>query len=135
MIKFASVYLAMVAIIVAGDVVWLGVVARSLYQQGIGHLMADQPNFVAAALFYLIYPAGLLYLVVAPNAGPAGWSDTLWAGAIFGFVAYATYDLSNLATLKDWPAFIAAVDIAWGMAITTASAAGGRAVLDYMGGT
>jgi uncharacterized membrane protein len=132
MIRFLSAYLAMIGIIIVGDAVWLGLVAQPLYQQAIGHLMADQPNLVAAALFYLIYPAGLLYVVVAPNAGPAAWPATLSAAAIFGLVAYATYDLTNLATLKDWPVFLACVDIAWGTTISMASAAGGRAVLNRM---
>lgn len=133
MIKFGVAYGAMVLAIIIGDLIWLGVVARPLYQQGIGHLMAEQPNFVAASLFYLIYPLGVMYLVLGASAGSDSWTGALISGAIFGFVAYATYDLSNLATLKDWPVYIAFVDIAWGTALTTVSTAAGKAVLDQMG--
>jgi uncharacterized membrane protein len=132
MTRFLSAYLAMIGIVIAGDAVWLGLVAQPLYQQSIGHLMADQPNLIAAALFYLIYPAGLLYLVVVPNSGQNNWPGSLSAAAVFGLVAYATYDLTNLATLKDWPVLLACIDIAWGMTISTASAAGGKAVLNRL---
>jgi len=108
------------------DGVWLGVVAKNLYRDAIGHLMADQVNFGAAAVFYLLYPIGVVALAVVPNAESPGWTSTLVAAAIFGFIAYATYDLTNLATLKGWPVSIALIDMAWGTAVTVAMAAAAR---------
>lgn len=108
------------------DGLWLGVVAKNIYRDGLGHLMAERINFAAAGLFYVIYPIGVLALAVLPNLATAGWTATLVAGAILGFVAYATYDLTNLATLRGWPVSIALIDTAWGTAVTVAMAAAGR---------
>lgn len=121
-IAYITALLAMAAL----DALWLGLIAKPLYQQGIGHLMAEQPNLAAAALFYLLFPAGLLFFAVLPERN---WTTTLTAAALFGFFTYATYDLSNLATLKAWPIGLAAIDIAWGCLIATASAAAAKAVL------
>ncbi len=108
------------------DLIWLGFIARPLYAAGIGHLMADKPNWIAAALFYLVYAAGLLWFAVRPFDAAAGWQTPLLTAAAFGFFAYATYDLSNLATLKDWPWRITLADIAWGSLASTLAAAAGR---------
>lgn len=119
-------YAAIVLAIVALDVLWLGVVASGWYQQAIGHLMAAQPRWEAAVAFYLVYAAGLLIFVVAPQAQAASWTSTLLYGGLFGLVAYATYDLSNLATLKDWPLGITVLDIAWGATLSAAASLAGR---------
>lgn len=105
------------------DALWLGFIAKPLYQQGIGHLMADKPNLPVALLFYLIFPIGLMVFAVQADRD---WQATLVAAALFGFFTYATYDLSNLATLKGWPVGLAAIDIAWGCFISTASAAAAK---------
>lgn len=120
-------YAATLALMLALDLLWLGLIARPLYQQGIGHLMAEQPDLLVAVLFYLVYAAGLVTFSVAAKGSTVGWRPTLQAAALFGFFAYATYDLTNLATLKDWPAQLAMIDIAWGVFVSTASAAAGRA--------
>lgn len=120
---YAATLVAMLAI----DLLWLGVVARPLYAQGIGHLMAERPNVPVAALFYAVYALGLVVFVVAPQAAGPGWAATLLRGALFGFVAYATYDLTNLATLKGWPVWLSLVDMAWGSAVSAVCAAAGRA--------
>lgn len=127
--RYVAAYGAIAVVMLALDALWLGVVAKSFYRAGIGHLMADSPNLVAALLFYLLYPAGVL--IFAVTSGLAGNSDVPWvraalAGALFGFFAYATYDLSNLATLRDWPLRFAVVDIAWGTALTAVAALAGR---------
>ena len=101
-------------VMVGLDLLWLGVVAKPMYQQGIGHLMADKPNVPVAMLFYALFGLGLVVFAVLP-AGPApGWGKTVGMAALFGFFAYATYDLTNLATLKDWPLLVTVVDLAWG---------------------
>jgi uncharacterized membrane protein len=100
------------------DAIWLGLIAQPFYQAQIGFLLAKNPNWAAAGVFYLLYVAGLVTLVVEPalRAGtPPGWAAL--RGAFFGLIAYATYDLTNLATVDRWPIAITAVDIAWGVAL------------------
>jgi uncharacterized membrane protein len=100
------------------DGVWLGLIAKDFYRAGLGALMAERINVGAAAAFYLLYPVGLVVFVVRPALEGGGASAALLRGALFGFFAYATYDLTNLATLKDFPAKVALVDMAWGAAIS-----------------
>lgn len=114
------------------DAVWIGWLARSVYQQGLGHLMAPQVNTVAALAFYLVYGIGLMVFVVAPYDRSARWGPTLRRGALFGFVAYAAYDLTNLATLRDWPVSVALMDMAWGSVASLAAAAAGKAGFDRL---
>lgn len=99
------------------DLFWLVKVAPKLYRQHIGHLMADKVNRIAALLFYLVFIAGLVYFVIAPHQDHLG--QGMLAGAIFGLVTYATYDLTNLATLKGWPITITVIDLAWGTFVTS----------------
>jgi uncharacterized membrane protein len=133
MIKYAGAYASIIVVMVAIDLLWLGIIAKPLYQQGIGHLMAERPNMLVALLFYLIFAAGLLVFAVAPDGVSAGWGKTALAGALFGLVAYATYDLTNLATLKNWPVGLALLDMAWGSLVSALSATAGKAVLDRLG--
>ena len=129
MTRLIAAYAATLIVMVAVDLLWLGVVAKPLYQQGIGHLMAERPNIPAAAVFYAVFALGLMIFVVVPSAGADAWGRTLLAGAMLGFFAYATYDLTNLATLKNWPIGLSVLDIAWGSVLSALSAAAGRAVL------
>jgi uncharacterized membrane protein len=129
--KYLAAGLAAALVMVALDGLWLGWVAKAMYQEGIGHLMADQPRLLAALAFYALYAAGLLVFVIAPQAANPSWGRTLLMGALFGLVAYATYDLSNLATLKDWPVGLTLIDIAWGAALSAVSAAAGKAALNW----
>ena len=92
--------------------------------------MAERPNLVAALAFYLLYPAGLVSFAVLAHAGDAGWRSAALAGALFGFFAYATYDLTNLATLKGWPVGVALLDMAWGAALSAVAATAGKLALD-----
>jgi uncharacterized membrane protein len=129
--KYLAAYLAAAAVMVALDMLWLGVIAKSMYQQAIGHLMADQPNFFAAVVFYALYATGLLLFSVAPNADVPGWGRTVAMGALFGFFAYATYDLSNLATLKNWPVSVTLIDMAWGSALSAVSAGAAKGAMHW----
>ena len=131
MIKYVVTCIAIVMLMVLLDLVWLGTVAKPLYQQGIGHLMAEQPNFLAGALFYAVYAIGLTVFAVLPNSASAGWRRTIAAGALFGFVAYATYDLTNLATLRNWPIGMSLLDMAWGSALSGIAAATGRLAFSW----
>ncbi len=108
------------------DAVWLGLLAADFYQANIGHLMAASPRLGAALAFYLIYPLGVVIFCIRPalQGGTASTAPVL--GAALGFFAYATYDLTNLATLRDWPVLVSAVDVAWGMLVTALVAWAGQ---------
>ena len=133
MTRFFIAYAGTLLVMVALDMVWLGVIAKPFYQQGIGHLMAERPNIAVAVLFYLVYAAGLVIFVLAAGAETPGWNRTLLLGALFGFFAYATYDLTNLATLRDWPVGLSVMDVAWGTFVSAASVAAGKALVDRFG--
>jgi uncharacterized membrane protein len=127
-----AAYAGTMIVMVGLDMLWLGVIAKPIYQNGIGHLMADKPNVPAAVLFYALYGLGLVVFAVLPPGGPApGWGKTVGMAALFGFFAYATYDLTNLATLKQWPIGLSVMDMAWGTCISAAAAAGGKALMDW----
>ncbi len=96
------------------DFLWLGTIAKRLYTDRMGHLLADRPNVGAAVVFYAIFVAGLVYFVIHPAVSDGSWTRALLAGAFFGFVTYATFDLTNLAVLKDFPLSIVPIDMAWG---------------------
>ena len=129
--KYFAAYAGTAIVMVLLDLLWLGVIAKPLYQQGIGHLMAERPNIAVAVLFYALYAAGIVIFAVTPQSGGSGWITTLVMAALFGFFAYATYDLTNLATLRDWPLKLSLIDIAWGTVVSAVSAAGGKAALDW----
>ncbi|MGN6526245.1 MAG: DUF2177 family protein [Burkholderiaceae bacterium] len=130
--QLALPFLAVFAALVALDAIWLGLTATRLYDQGIGHLMAASPRYGVAVLFYLLYAAGIMAFVVRqePHATRA---VTAGRGALFGFMAYMTYDLTNLATLRGWPVGLSVVDVAWGCLATAIAAATGRIVAERAG--
>lgn len=111
-------YLTTAVTFLAIDAIWLGVVATSFYKSELGHLMADKVNFSAAAGFYLVYCIGIVIFAVAPALTSGSWTTALLYGALFGFFCYATYDMTNLATLRDWPIRMSIIDIAWGTVLT-----------------
>lgn len=99
------------------DIVWLVVVARKLYRQELGFLMSDKPNWIAAVIFYLIFILGIVFFVIHPALEKESWTYALFAGLLFGFITYATYDLTNLATVKNWPLKITIIDLIWGTSL------------------
>lgn len=103
------------------DGLWLGVLARDFYQREYGDLMAPEVGKVPAALFYLMYPVGVVALAV--GTPPASLGGVLWRSALLGLMAYGAYDLTNLATIRGWSVKMAIVDLAWGVAVTTAAGA------------
>jgi uncharacterized membrane protein len=125
--KVLLTYLATFAVFVAIDLVWLGIVAKDFYRSGIGHLMGEGFNLPAAIVFYLIYIAGVMMFAILPAAQTGDWTRAAMLGAAFGFFAYATYDLTNLATLKNWPLSLALADMAWGSFVTALAASAGYA--------
>jgi uncharacterized membrane protein len=128
--RYLAAYGTCIGVMLLLDGLWIGVLARPWYQQGIGHLMAEQVNVVAATAFYLVYGLGLMAFVVSPAGASRAWRKTLVSGALFGFCAYATYDLTNLATLKNWPVDVSLMDMAWGSVASLSAAAGGKWVFD-----
>ena len=107
-------YGIMLGIFLVIDFIWLTVIAKSLYAQHLGYLMAPKANLVAALIFYLLFVVGLQYFVLNPALLNGNWVSVLLSGMFFGLVTYATYDLTNLATVKDWPVLITVIDLAWG---------------------
>jgi uncharacterized membrane protein len=98
--------------------VWLTLIAKNFYAKKIGYLMASNPNLIAAFIFYLLFIAGLVFFVITPALDKNNWTHALLAGAFFGLVTYATYDLTNLATVKDWPLIITVIDLIWGTVLS-----------------
>ena len=127
MTKYLTAY-AFTAIVFFGiDFIWLSVIAKRFYFDRIGHLMMDKPNMGAAAIFYAAYVAGIVIFAVAPALREGSAATALIYGALFGFFAYGTYDMTNHATLRGWPLSVAIADIAWGSALT-----GTAALLGYL---
>ena len=122
MTKIIITYLVTLAVMGVFDFLWLGVLSKSFYRQQLGFLMADKVNWGAALAFYLIYAAGVTFFFILPAlSGELTLGQAVLRAAIFGLIAYATYDLSNWATLKGWPAAVVFVDIAWGTFFTAVS--------------
>ena len=101
------------------DLIWLGVVAKGFYQKNLKYILSPNVNWTAAIIFYLMYIAGILIFAVVPGVAKDSVRHAALWGALFGFFTYATYDLTNLALLKDWPLNIVVVDILWGVILCT----------------
>jgi uncharacterized membrane protein len=115
---FLKLYLIALPVFLGIDIVWLTLVSKNFYARQIGYLLAKNPNLFAAFIFYLIFIAGLIVFVIAPAIDKKMWTYPVLAGAFFGLVTYATYDLTNLASVKHWPIIVTIVDLIWGMVIS-----------------
>ncbi len=118
-IYYLKLYLLTIPVFFAIDLIWLGVIAKGLYQKNLGHLLSPAINWPAAITFYLIYIVGILLFAVKPALADQTLAKAAIWGALFGFFTYATYDLTNLATLKDWPLKIVVIDVIWGTLLCT----------------
>lgn len=125
---YLQLYLLTVPLFFAIDMLWLGVVASEFYRQRLGHLLADEVNWAAALTFYLIYIAGILIFAVVPGLRDGALAQTALRAALFGFFTYSTYELTNLATLPDWPLSVVLVDTLWGVLLCTLVATGSYAI-------
>ena len=105
------------------DGLWLTLIAKNFYAKHLGYLMAKNPNLLAAGLFYLIYVFTMVILVVSPGIEKGSLWSTILSGALFGLCCYATYDLTNLATVQNWPLVVTVVDLIWGTFLSAAIAA------------
>lgn len=106
------------AVFMVIDLIWIGVVAAPFYRKQIGFLMAKSVNWAAAILFYIIFIAGMVIFVIYPALTNQSFSSALIMGALYGLVTYATYDLTNLATLEGWPMPMVIVDMLWGISLS-----------------
>lgn len=114
MAEYIKNYLITAVVFLGIDFVWLGFIARSLYREHLGFILKEKFDMKVALIFYLFFAAGLLFFVINRAAAASSWQYALFAGMFFGFITYATYDITNLATLKDWPVLITVIDILWG---------------------
>lgn len=121
MIYFAKLAGIAFVVFLVIDAVWLGLIAKNLYKHYLGDLMATNIRFGAALLFYLLFIVGMVFFVIEPALAKDSLQFAIFAGAFLGLLCYATYDLTNLATLKDWPIFVTVIDLVWGAFITAAT--------------
>ena len=129
MLQPILIYVTGLAGFLALDGVWLSTMAPRVYRPAMGDLVAPGVNLGAAALFYLVYGVGIAVFAVAPALGAGRWTVAFLSGALLGFVAYATYDLTNHATLRNWPMVVTALDMAWGTLATALAASFAYAVV------
>ena len=115
-------YFITLVVFLAIDMVWLLVISKKLYSEKLGYLLAEKPNLIIAFVFYIIFAAGILFFVIQPALALGSWKYALFAGMFFGLVTYATYDLTNMATIRDWPAIITVVDLIWGSFVSASTA-------------
>lgn len=113
-IAYALTFIVFLAV----DMLWLGLIAKNLYRKYLGDFLTDRVNWTAAFIFYLIFVIGISIFVIYPAVNKDSVSHAILMGALFGFFTYATYDMTNLATLKGWPVPIVIIDIIWGSALT-----------------
>lgn len=112
--SWVTQYLVAAAAFCLVDFLWLGTIAKGLYGRHLGDLLAPKPNVAAAVVFYAIFVAGLVFFVIHPAMEAGSWQRAVFAGAFFGLVTYATWDLTNLAVLRGFPSSIVPIDMAWG---------------------
>ncbi len=123
MLKYFAVYFSFLLSLIIIDLIWLLGIARNLYRDEMGSLMASEPKLWAGLAFYLLYALGASIFVIFPAISKLSWIYAAQYGALFGFFCYMTYDLTNLAVIRDFPMRLAFIDIAWGSAVTALSAA------------
>lgn len=131
---FAIAYAASAVTLLLMDAIWLTLAVPRIYKPALGDLLADQPNLLVAAVFYLLYVVGVVVFAVLPAVASGSWLTALGLGALLGLVAYGTYDVTNLATLRGWPVGLTVIDICWGCVLTGASAVAGYWAVKTFGG-
>ena len=122
MLKYVGIYLSFLITLIAIDLVWLLGIAKNLYRNEMGGLMASEPKLIAGLAFYLLYALGVCIFVIIPALSKQSLLYALQYGALFGLFCYMTYDLTNLAVIRDFPTRLALVDIVWGSFVTALTA-------------
>ena len=114
---YLKLYALTIPIFFIIDIIWLGVIAKGFYRRHLGFILSPDVNWVAAIIFYLMYIVGILFFAVRPALSSGSWQQAALLGGLYGFFTYATYDFTNLATIKDWPRIIVLVDVLWGVCL------------------
>jgi uncharacterized membrane protein len=130
--KLILSYFLTALVFFAVDMLWLGFLAKDFYRKHLGGFLSDQVNWTAAIVFYLLFIVGIFVFVILPTIDKGSLLQAIWLGAFFGIITYATYDLTNLATLKNWPLLIVMVDIAWGAVLTAIVSAAGYGIVKWL---
>ncbi len=125
-------YILTLVVFLIIDLAWLGLIAKNIYQKYLGRLLSDQVNWIAAFIFYFIFVAGISIFAIYPSVNKSSPGSALLFGALFGLFTYATYDLTNLATLKDWPLTIVFIDIAWGVFLSATVSLSGYYIVKFV---
>jgi uncharacterized membrane protein len=131
-IFWLKLYLLTIPVFFVIDMIWLGYVSRNFYKTQLHHLLSPEVNWTAAFLFYFIYIVGIIFFAVRPGLEAESLIRTCLLGALFGFFTYATYDLTNLATLRNWPITVVIVDIAWGTLLCTLVGGGSYMIASWL---
>ncbi|HEX6144228.1 MAG TPA: DUF2177 family protein [Geminicoccaceae bacterium] len=127
-------YVASAIVFFGLDLLWLGVVAKGFYARQLGDLLSDQPNMAVAGLFYAGYVGGIVLFAVAPALQAQSWTTALVLGVFLGLMAYGTYDMTNLATIRNWPVAMSITDMLWGSLLTGVAATAGFFAARWSGG-
>jgi uncharacterized membrane protein len=127
-LSYIGIFASALATFALLDLLWVGVAARTFYRSAVGHLMSDHTHFIAGLIFYLVYVSGLVFFAIFPALLVKSFFGAGMLAALYGFFTYATYDLTNYATLRDWPLRVVVVDLMWGVA---ASAMAGLAAFAF----
>ena len=130
--KLILSYFLTVAVFFAVDMLWLGLIAKNLYARYLGNFLSDKVNWTAAISFYLLFIVGIFIFVIMPAVEKESWVRATLMGGLFGFIAYATYDLTNLATMKDWPYVIVIIDMLWGFVLTATVSVSGYFIVNWL---
>ena len=114
MLKYLGIYFSFLISLIVVDMIWLLVIAKTMYRDSMGDLMADEPKLAAGIAFYVLYAIGVCIFVLMPAINKQSWLDAVLYGALFGFFCYMTYDLTNLSVIRNFSTQLAFIDIAWG---------------------
>lgn len=131
--KLIIAYLLTTIVFFAIDMVWLGFLAKNIYRKYLGGFLSNEVNWTAAIVFYLLFIVGIFYFCILPANEKQSLSKVVISGAFFGFITYATYDLTNMATLKNWPLQIVFIDMAWGAVLTAMVSTAGFFIVKWLG--
>ena len=131
---FAVAYAGSAILLLALDVLWLTLAVPRLYRPLLGDLLAEQPNLAIGGVFYLVYVIGIVVFAVLPALEARSWLHAAGFGALLGLVAYGTYDITNLSTLRNWPLALSLVDLSWGIAVSAAAALSGYLAVRWFAG-
>ena len=130
---YLKLYVLTIPIFFVIDIIWLGIIAKGFYRRHLGFILSPDVNWVAAIIFYLMYIVGILFFAVRPALNSSSCQQADLLGGLYGFFTYATYDFTNLATIKDWPRIIVLVDVIWGVCLCMVVSVLSLAIAKWLG--